>query len=75
MSPFLGGDARNLDINFLILPFNSDAAFFVNVIATVSVGSNPCQFFISVRSLAGQRSAPKPFKGILAAGGKSLVAL
>ena len=62
-------------INLLMRPFNSAAAFLVNVIATVSVGNSPCQSSRSVLSLDGTLIAPIPFRGILGAEGKIRVAL
>ena len=62
-------------ISLLMRPFNSAAAFFVKVIATVSVGSNPCQSSRVVLSLEGTLIAPIPFIGSLGADGKIRVAL
>ena len=70
-----GGAALREAINLRILPFNSAAAFRVKVMATVSVGSKPCQSFREVLSIAGQRIAPMPLSGTRAAGGRTRVAL
>ena len=75
MSSCPTGRARNEAINLLIRPFNSAAAFLVNVIATVSVGSNPGHSSRDVLSLDGHLIAPIPCSGILGADGSNLVAL
>ena len=53
----------------------ADAAFLVNVIATVSVGSNPGQSSSEVLSLDGHLITPIPCNGIRGADGNILVAL
>jgi hypothetical protein len=75
MSSCPTGCALKEAINLRILPFNSAAAFLVNVIATVSVGSRPGHSLRDVLSLDGHLIAPMPCNGILGADGKILVAL
>ena len=57
-SPSDTGNERVNARRVLILDFNSAAAFLVKVIATTSLGSNPCQSFNSVLSLAGALNEP-----------------
>ena len=60
MSPLAGEVERSLAISRRIRPLSSAAAFLVNVMATVSVGSSPGHSGNDVRSLLGHLIFPIP---------------